>query len=156
MPKGSRNNNNLLNIRRKIMTRVTTLTLPDFHRTMLGFDRLVEDFQSFNNAGYPPYNVEKSGDDKYQITLALAGFVRDDLKIDVQEGILTITGEKVEAESEEIQYLHKGIANRSFTRTWKLAEYVEVVEAKMENGMLYISLERLVPEEKKPKSIKIK
>ena len=138
------------------MTRVTTLTLPDFHRTMLGFDRLVEDFQSFNNAGYPPYNVEKSGDDKYQITLALAGFVRDDLKIDVQEGILTITGEKVEAESEEIQYLHKGIANRSFTRTWKLAEYVEVVEAKMENGMLYIDLERIVPEEKKPRLIEVK
>lgn len=104
----------------------------------------------------PPFNVETSGDDKYQITLALAGFVRDDLKIDVQEGILTITGEKVEPESEEIEYLHKGIANRSFTRTWKLAEYVEVVEAKMENGMLYISLERIVPEEKKPKSIKIK
>ena len=141
------------------MTRhVTSLTLPDFHRTMLGFDRLVEDFQTFNtttNNGYPPFNVETSGDDKYQITLALAGFVRDDLKIDVQEGILTITGEKVEAESEEIQYLHKGIANRSFTRTWKLAEYVEVVEAKMENGMLYISLERLVPEEKKPKHIDI-
>ena len=141
------------------MTRhVTTLTLPDFHRTMLGFDRLVEDFQTFSagaNNGYPPFNVETSGDDKYQITLALAGFVRDDLKIDVQEGILTITGEKVEVESEEVQYLHKGIANRSFTRTWKLAEYVEVVEAKMENGMLYISLERIVPEEKKPKSIKI-
>jgi molecular chaperone IbpA len=141
------------------MTRhVTTLTLPDFHRTMLGFDRLVEDIQTFStgvNNGYPPFNVETSGDDKYQITLALAGFVRDDLKIDVQEGTLTITGEKVETESEDIQYLHKGIANRSFTRTWKLAEYVEVVEAKMENGMLYISLERIVPEEKKPKSIKI-
>lgn len=157
MPKGSRNNNNLLNIRRKIMTRhVTTLTLPDFHRHMLGFDRLVEDFQSFNgNNGYPPFNVETTGDDKYQITLALAGFVRDDLKIDVQEGTLTITGEKTDVESEGIKYLHKGIANRSFTRSWKLAEYVEVVEAKMENGMLYISLERLVPEEKKPKSIKI-
>ena len=137
------------------MTRVTTLTLPDFHRTMLGFDRLVEDFQSFNNAGYPPYNVEKSGDDKYQITLALAGFVREDLKIDVQEGTLTITGEKTDTESDEIEYLHKGIANRSFTRSWKLAEYVEVVEAKMENGMLYISLERIVPEEKKPKHIDI-
>jgi len=138
------------------MTRVTTLTLPDFHRTMLGFDRLVEDFQSFNNAGYPPYNVEKSGDDKYQITLALAGFVRDDIKIDVQEGTLTVTGEKTDSESDEIEYLHKGIANRSFVRNWSLAEYVEVVEAKMENGMLYIALERIVPEEKKPKSIKIK
>ena len=69
------------------MTRVTTLNLPDFHRGFLGFDRLVEDFQNINNAGYPPYNVEKSGDDKYQITLALAGFVRDDIKIDVQEEI---------------------------------------------------------------------
>lgn len=156
MPKGSQNKN-LLNIRRIIMTRVTTLTLPDFHRTMLGFDRLVEDFQSFNNAGYPPYNVEKSGDDKYQITLALAGFIREDLKIDVTEGTLSITGEKKEEDTDGdgIEYLHKGIANRSFTRSWKLAEYVEVVQAKMENGMLYIQLERIVPEEKKPKHIEI-
>ena len=138
------------------MTRVTTLNLPDFHRNLLGFDRLVEDFQNFNNAGYPPYNVEKSGDDKYQITLALAGFVRDDIKIDIQEGTLTVTGEKAESKDDGIEYLHRGIANRSFTRNWSLAEYVEVVEAKMENGMLYIALERLVPEEKKPKSIKIK
>ena len=138
------------------MNRVTTLTLPDFHRTMLGFDRLVEDFQSFNNAGYPPYNVEKSGDDKYQITLALAGFVRDDIKINIQEGTLTVTGEKADSKDDGIEYLHRGIANRSFTRNWSLAEYVEVVEAKMENGMLYIALERIVPEEKKPKSIKIK
>ena len=138
------------------MTRVTTLTLPDFHRTMLGFDRLVEDFQSFNNAGYPPYNVEKSGDDKYQITLALAGFVREDLKIDVQEGTLTVSGKKEEVESDDVEVLHRGIANRSFTRNWSLAEYVEVIEAKMENGMLYISLERIVPKEKQPKNIKIK
>ena len=138
------------------MNRVTTLTLPDFHKTLLGFDRLVEDFQSFNNAGYPPYNVEKSGNDKYQITIALAGFVREDLTIDVQEGTLTVSGEKAEVETDEIEYLHRGIANRSFTRNWALAEYVEVVEAKMENGMLYVSLERIVPEEKKPKTIKIK
>jgi molecular chaperone IbpA len=138
------------------MNRVTTLTLPDFHKTLLGFDRLVEDFQSFNNAGYPPYNVEKSGNDKYQITIALAGFVREDLTIDVQEGTLTVSGEKAEVETDEIEYLHRGIANRSFTRNWSLAEYVEVIEAKMENGMLYISLERIVPEEKKPKTIKIK
>jgi molecular chaperone IbpA len=138
------------------MTRVTTLNLPDFHRNLLGFDRLVEDFQNFNNAGYPPYNVEKSGDDKYQITLALAGFVRDDIKIDIQEGTLTVTGEKAESKDDGIEYLHRGIANRSFVRNWSLAEYVEVIEAKMENGMLYIALERIVPEEKKPKSIKIK
>ena len=138
------------------MNRVTTLTLPDFHKTLLGFDRFVEDFQSFNNAGYPTYNVEKSGDDKYQITLALAGFVRDDLKIDVQEGTLTVSGKKEEVESDDVEILHRGIANRSFTRNWSLAEYVEVIEAKMENGMLYISLERIVPEEKKPKTIKIK
>jgi len=138
------------------MNRVTTLTLPDFHKTLLGFDRLVEDFQSFNNAGYPPYNVEKSGDDKYQITLALAGFVRDDIKINIQEGTLTVTGEKADSKDDGIEYLHRGIANRSFTRNWSLAEYVEVIEAKMENGMLYISLERIVPKEKQPKSIKIK
>ena len=82
--------------------------------------------------------------------------MREDLTIDVQEGTLTVSGEKAEVETDEIEYLHRGIANRSFTRNWALAEYVEVVEAKMENGMLYVSLERIVPEEKKPKTIKIK
>jgi molecular chaperone IbpA len=138
------------------MTRITTLNLPDFHRSLVGFDRLVEDFTNLNNSGYPPYNVETVGETQYQITLALAGFKRDELNITVKEGLLTIEGNKAEVESEDRKYLHRGIANRNFTRSWKLAEYVEVLDATMEDGMLYVLLERKVPEAKMPKRIDIR
>lgn len=138
------------------MTRVTTLNLPEFRRSILGMDHLMNDFHRLDNSGYPPYNVETVGDNQYQITLALAGFKRDDLEITVKEGLLTIEGNKDEIESEDRQYIHRGIANRAFTRQWKLAEYVEVVDATMEDGLLFVLLERLVPEEKQPKTIAIR
>jgi|TARA_R110001606_G_scaffold347072_1_gene496363 molecular chaperone IbpA len=137
------------------MQKITTLNLPDFHRSVLGFDRLMNDYTRLDNSGYPPYNVETIGEEKYQITLALAGFNRDDLEITVKEGTLTVTGNKPE-EDEERTYLHRGIATRAFSREWKLAEYVEVVEATMEDGMLYVLLERQIPEEKLPKTIAIR
>ena len=136
------------------MQKITTLNLPDFHRSVLGFDRLMNDYTRLDNSGYPPYNVETIGEEKYQITLALAGFNRDDLEITVKEGTLTVTGNK--PEDEERTYLHRGIATRAFSREWKLAEYVEVVEATMEDGMLYVLLERQIPEEKLPKTIEIR
>lgn len=126
------------------MTRVTTLNLPDFHRSVLGFDRLLNDFNRLDNTGYPPYNVESIDEDKYQITLALAGFSRDDIEITVKEGLLTISGSKPEIEQEGREYIHRGIANRAFTREWKLADYVEVIDATMEDGLLFVSLERKV------------
>lgn len=138
------------------MTRLTTLNLPEFHRSVLGMDRLMNDFNRLDNTGYPPYNIETIGDNQYQITLALAGFKRDDLEITVKEGLLTIEGKKAEIESEDRQFIHRGIANRAFTRQWKLAEYVEVVDATMEDGLLYVLLERQVPEEKQPKTIAIR
>ena len=138
------------------MTRVTTLNLPEFHRSILGMDRLMNDFNRLDNTGYPPYNIESIGEDKYQITLALAGFKREDLDITVKEGLLSIEGKKAEVESEDRQFIHRGIANRAFTRQWKLAEYVEVVDATMEDGLLYVLLERQVPEEKQPKTIAIR
>lgn len=138
------------------MTRVTTLNLPEFHRSILGMDRLMNDFNRLDNTGYPPYNIESIGEDKYQITLALAGFKREDLEITVKEGLLTIEGKKAEIEQEGREYIHRGIANRAFTRQWKLAEYVEVVDATMEDGLLYVLLERQVPEEKQPKTIAIR
>jgi len=76
------------------MTRVTTLNLPEFHRSILGMDRLMNDFNRLDNSGYPPYNIESIGEDKYQITLALAGFKRSDLTITVKDGLLTIEGKK--------------------------------------------------------------
>jgi molecular chaperone IbpA len=138
------------------MTRVTTLNLPEFHRSILGMDRLMNDFNRLDNSGYPPYNIESIGEDKYQITLALAGFKRSDLTITVKEGLLTIEGKKDEIEQEGREFIHRGIANRAFQRQWKLAEYVEVVDATMEDGLLYVLLERQVPEEKQPKTIAIR
>jgi molecular chaperone IbpA len=138
------------------MTRVTTLNLPEFHRSILGMDRLMNDFNRLDNSGYPPYNIESIGEDKYQITLALAGFKREDLTITVKEGLLTIEGKKDEIEQEGREFIHRGIANRAFQRQWKLAEYVEVVDATMEDGLLYVLLERQVPEEKQPKTIAIR
>ena len=138
------------------MTRVTTLNLPEFRRSILGMDHLMNDFHRLDNSGYPPYNVETIGEDKYQITVALAGFKRGDLTITVKEGLLTIEGKKDDIEQEGRTYIHRGIANRAFQRQWKLAEYVEVVDATMEDGLLFVLLERQVPEEKQPKTIEIK
>lgn len=138
------------------MTRVTTLNLPEFHRSILGMDRLMNDFNRLDNSGYPPYNIESIGEDKYQITLALAGFKRSDLTITVKEGLLTVEGKKDDIEQEDHSYIYRGIANRAFQRQWKLAEYVEVVDATMEDGLLFVLLERQVPEEKQPKTIAIR
>jgi molecular chaperone IbpA len=138
------------------MTRVTTLNLPEFRRSILGMDHLMNDFHRLDNSGYPPYNIESIGEDKYQITLALAGFKRSDLEITVKEGLLTIEGKKDEIEQEGHEFIHRGIANRAFQRQWKLAEYVEVVDATMEDGLLFVLLERQVPEEKQPKTIAIR
>ena len=138
------------------MTRVTTLNLPEFRRSILGMDHLMNDFHRLDNSGYPPYNVETIGEDKYQITVALAGFKRDDLTITVKEGLLTIEGKRDDIEQDGRTYIHRGIANRAFQRQWKLAEYVEVVDATMEDGLLFVLLERQVPEEKQPKTIAIR
>ena len=138
------------------MTRVTTLNLPEFRRSILGMDHLMNDFHRLDNSGYPPYNVETIGEDKYQITVALAGFKRNDLTITVKEGLLTIEGKRDDIEQDGRTYIHRGIANRAFQRQWKLAEYVEVVDATMEDGLLYVLLERQVPEEKQPKTIAIR
>jgi len=138
------------------MTRVTTLNLPEFRRSILGMDHLMNDFHRLDNSGYPPYNIETIGEDKYQITLALAGFKREELDITVKEGLLTVEGKKAEIEEEGRQFIHKGIGNRAFQRQWKLAEYVEVVDATMEDGLLFVLLERQVPEEKQPKTIAIR
>lgn len=102
---------------------------------------------------YPPYNVIKEDEDTYIVELALAGFDRSDLSVTVDNGNLIVKGEK---EKKEVDFKHKGIATRSFTRSFALGEYMEVTGATLENGMLSITIERIVPEEKKPKSIDIK
>ena len=103
---------------------------------------------------YPPYNVIKEDDDTYIVEIALAGFDKSDLSVTVDNGNLIVKGEK--EKKDDVEFTHKGIANRSFTRSFALGEFMEITGAEFENGMLSITVERIVPEEKKPKSIKIK
>ena len=138
------------------MTRITTLDLPQLYRNSIGLDSIFDSLlgtMEHNQSNYPPYNIVKSDDDNYTIELAIAGFGQGDIDIQVKEGELIIKGEK--SEDEESQYLHHGIGTRKFTRTFNLAEYVEVKSADVENGILKIALERNIPEAMKPKSIAI-
>jgi molecular chaperone IbpA len=107
-----------------------------------------------NSQSYPPYDLLKLDDDTYQISLAIAGFSREDINVSVDNGTLIIRGEIVEVTDAEV--VHKGIAGRKFVRSFALGEYMEVTSAELKDGMLHVHVVRIVPEEKKPKSIKIK
>ena len=127
-------------------------------RSTVGFDRLFDLVDSYaeQSQGYPPYNIERSDETHYRITLAVAGFAEKDLNVEVREGLLSVTGKRDESEkAEESGYLYQGIAGRPFERRYQLAEHVEVRNARLENGLLHIDLERLIPEEKKPRTIAI-
>ena len=107
-----------------------------------------------NSQSYPPYDLLKLDEDTYRLSLAIAGFTKDDLKISIDNGTLIIKGEIVEVIDAEV--VHKGIAGRKFVRSFALGEYMEVTGAEMKDGMLHIDIDRVVPEEKKPKEIAIK
>jgi molecular chaperone IbpA len=107
-----------------------------------------------NSQTYPPYDLLKLDEDTYRLSLAIAGFTKEDIDISIDNGTLNIKGELVEVIDAEV--VHKGIAGRKFTRSFALSEYMEVTGAEMKDGMLHINVDRIVPEEKKPKSIKIK
>jgi molecular chaperone IbpA len=134
-----------------------TFDFSPLFRSTVGFDRLFDLMDSYaeQSNGYPPYNIERSDDTHYRITLAVAGFGEKDLNIEVKEGVLTVTGQKEPAEGDSRSYLYQGIAGRAFDRRFQLADHVEVRGAKLENGLLHIDLERLIPEEKKPRRIAI-
>lgn len=129
-------------------------------RATVGFDRMMnmldQNGRLDEDNGYPPYNIEKTGDDTYRITMAVAGFSDDDLKIEVVEGSLTIEGRKQKEENGTQKFLHRGIATRAFRRSFQLADHIKVVGAQLENGLLHVALEREVPEEKKPRQINIR
>ena len=139
--------------------RFTSESLSPLYKMSIGFDRLADQFfndPTFSTAqtGYPPYNIAKKEDDVYEVTLAVAGFKKDDIDISLEDGTLVIKGES-NVLDESVEYLHKGIAERNFIRTFKLAEFVEVKEAKLEDGILRVSLFRNVPDAMKPQKIKI-
>ena len=140
---------------------MNTFSLTPLFRHSVGFDRLdnmltrVFDNEK-NSPSYPPYNIERVNDDQYRITMAIAGFKLEDVKIMVHGDLLSVNGEhKKIANDDEITYLYKGIANRSFNRKFNLADHVKVVSAKMEDGILKIELFREVPDEAKPRNIEI-
>ena len=135
-----------------------TLDFSPLFRSTVGFDRLFDLMDSYaeQSSGYPPYNIERSDETHYRITLAVAGFGEKDLSIEVKEGVLTVTGERTEQEkADQSNFLYQGIAGRSFERRFQLAEPVEVRGAKLENGLLHVDLERVIPEEKKSRRIAI-
>ncbi len=126
-----------------------------FFRTTVGFDRLLDLLDQTEGApGYPPYNIERNDENHYRVTLAVAGFAEKDLAIEVRDGVLTVAGKR-QTDASPASYLHQGIAGRAFERQFQLAEHVEVKGARLENGLLHVELERIVPEEKKPRKITI-
>jgi len=126
-----------------------------FFRSTVGFDRLIGLLESASEQGYPPYNIERSDENNYRVTLAVAGFGEKDLAVDVKDRVLTVTGKREQGETSSTSLLHQGIAGRGFERSFQLAEHVEVKAARLENGLLHVDLERIVPEEKKPRRIAI-
>jgi len=129
------------------------------YRSAIGFDRMANILDNLNRAeqsqpSYPPYNIELTGEDKYRITMAVAGFDRSEVNIEVNQNNLTVSASKA-AEEQARTYLHQGIAARSFERRFQLADHVQVQSANYENGLLHIDLQRVVPEAMKPRNIPI-
>lgn len=140
-----------------------TIDLPalanQMHRHAVGFDQLFDQLhRTVGNKvdNYPPHNIIQYDENHHAIEIAIAGFNEDEVSIELKDNVLTVTGEQAQVESEDTIYIHKGISNRNFSRTFTLAEHVEVNSATVKNGILTISLERNVPEEKQPKQIAIK
>ena len=134
-----------------------TVDLSPLYRTAIGFDRLasmLENATRVESSGYPPYNIEVTGEDEYQIIMAVAGFTDDELSIESKQNELTVSGDKAES-AEERKFLHRGIANRGFERKFQLADHVFVKGARLEHGLLHIELYRELPEALKARSISI-
>ena len=140
----------------------TLLDLNDpFFRTTIGFDKMFNTLEQLNglsnvSESYPPYNLIRTGDDRFVIEVALAGFSREELNVEIKENVLHINGEKELVEDDgKKDYIHKGIGARKFHKTFTLAEYVEVVEGAYVDGVLTIVCERQLPEEKKPRKLNL-
>jgi molecular chaperone IbpA len=133
-----------------------TFDLAPLYRSTVGFDRLFSMLDGFEAApGYPPYNIERTGENDYRISVAVAGFGENELSIESKENTLTIKGEKQVKEESNGEVLYQGIAARAFERQFQLADYVQVKGASLENGLLHVDLVREIPEAKKPRQIAI-
>ena len=137
----------------------TDFDFAPFYRATVGFDRVFDLLDAVSSqgtgSGYPPYNIEKAGEDNYRIVMAVAGFAEAELNVTQKEGELLITGQPAQSSESEKEYLYRGIAGRSFERHFQIADHVKVVGAKLANGLLTIELKREIPEEKKARAIRI-
>ncbi len=138
---------------------MTTIDLTPLYRSTVGFDRMASLLDSAmrreqSAPGYPPYNIEVTGENDYEITLAVAGFSEQELSLEVENGVLTVKGKQTEG-TDAKQFLHQGIATRGFMRKFNLADHVEVQGAALRNGILSIQLHREIPEAMKPRTITI-
>jgi molecular chaperone IbpA len=135
----------------------TTLDLNPLFRSSIGFDRMLNALQAASRVesidNWPPYDIAKSGEDNYRITMAVAGFSQDELEITQEQNMLLVSGKK--ASDDNGEYLHRGIASRAFQRRFELADHVKVTGANLVNGLLTIDLQREIPEEMKPRRIEI-
>jgi len=141
-------------------TTYVTLDIPALHRRFIGFDQLFEELnRTFTTAAkqdnYPPHNVIRTGDNLFQIEIAVAGFAEDELDVELEGRMLTVRGERQRPADDAHEYLHRGISGRNFERSWPLGENLEVRTVTVRNGILTVSLENIVPEEAKPKKIPI-
>ena len=129
------------------------------NKALLGFDQLFDNFEHrFANQiqqNYPPYNVLKHNDDSYELEIAVTGFTPEEITVEIDQTQLIVKGQRLRDEDTSTQYLHRSLATRDFTRSWTLAEHMEVGEGKIKNGVLTIALTRVIPEALKPRQLKI-
>jgi len=140
---------------------MVTQLLPNdpFFRTSIGFDRIFNTLERLNSSSnatesYPPYNIIRTGDDSFIVELALAGFKKEELEVEVKESVLHVKGEKIDEDGKR-NYIHKGIGGRRFHKTFTLAEFVEVHSVNFVDGILSLQMERIIPDEKKPRKLEI-
>ena len=136
------------------LTRFDTTALQQLNRALIGFDRLLST-NGVTNQSYPPYNVIKRDDDHYEIEIAVAGFTRSEIEVEVDKNQLIIRGERKREENEDVEYLHRGLAFRSFEKRLTLGEYMQVGDASIMDGVLRIAITRIVPEALKPRKIQV-
>lgn len=134
---------------------ISTADLANLSRALVGFDRYFNG-QSHQNGNYPPHNIVKYDDAHYAIEVAVAGFTKEEITVEVDQDQLTIRGTNMVTEDRQVEYLHRGLAARDFEQTWTLAEFMNVTGAEVKDGLLIISIERIVPEALKPRTIEIK
>jgi len=141
------------------MTQLQRFDTTALNRALIGFDRIFDDidrrFAAQVTSNYPPYNIAKVGDNRYQIDIAVTGFMKEEVVVTVEANELTVRGERKRDDDAAVEYLHRGLALRDFERTFTLAEHMKVLSASISNGILHIEIEREIPEALKPRVIDV-